>query len=186
MSIAHAKTAAVDEALDSSANSAIEFLEKLQPDGPWVLTAIIPDGPTETITATTAEDVSAFVCKNNGTKNIYYSVNPTRTAMTSKAAKADIAAIEFVLVDLDPNEDESPEDAKARYLATLETQQPTCTAIVDSGNGIQGLYRLAEPIKLEQPIIVNGKKVFPAVVSDVEARGKALMETMGSVAGTQN
>lgn len=180
---AHANTEVVDAQTDTTA---IEFLEALRPDGPWALTAIIPDGPTETITATTAGEVSAFVRKNNGKKNIYFSVNPTRTTMTSKAAKADIAAIEFLLADLDPNEDERPEDAKARYLTTLETQQPTCTAIIDSGNGIQVLWRLAEPIKLEQPTIVNGQKVFPAVVAEAEARSKTLMETMGSVAGTQN
>ena len=138
MSIAHAKSTTVDEAQDSSANCAIEFLEKQRPGGPWPLTAIIPDGPTETITATNADEVDAFVRANNGKKNIYYSVNPTRTAMTRKAAKTDIASIEFVLADLDPAEDESPEAAKLRYLAAIETHEPKPTAIIDSGNGLQG------------------------------------------------
>jgi hypothetical protein len=38
----------------TSAQIAVDFLEKLRPDGPWVLTAIIPDGLTDTITARTA------------------------------------------------------------------------------------------------------------------------------------
>ena len=157
---------------------AIEFLELLRPGGPWVLTGIIPDGPTQTITATSATEVSNFVRANNGKKNLYYSVNPTRTAMTSKAKKSDIAAIEYFLADLDPEENETPEAAKARYLATLETHKPMSTAIIDSGNGIQVLWRLAEPIPLEGD--------SSALVADVEGRVKALMEKMGSVAGTQN
>jgi hypothetical protein len=161
-----------------SPSTAVEFLEKLRPGGPWVLTAIVPDGRTETITATNSNAVAAFVRANNGKKNIYYSVNPTRTAMTSKAAKKDIAAIEYFLADLDPKEDETPEAAKARYLDALETHRPTCTAIIDSGNGIQVLWRLAEPIALVGDTA--------AMIADVEARVKALMETIGSVAGTQN
>ena len=62
--------------------------------------------------------------------------------MRSKASKLDIAAIEFIISDLDPRDDESPEDAKARYLIALETFKPAATAIIDSGNGIQGLWKL--------------------------------------------
>ena len=40
---------------------AIDFLKRLRPEGPWVLTAIIPDGATVTITARDADDVRAFV-----------------------------------------------------------------------------------------------------------------------------
>ena len=83
MRMAHAKTVTVNQAQDSSANIAIEFVGKLRPGGPWTLTAIIPDGSTETITATNAGEVGAFVRSNDGKKNIYYSVNPTRTTMTS-------------------------------------------------------------------------------------------------------
>ena len=58
------------------------FLEKLRPGGPWVLTAIVPDGPTKTITTGTAEEVDAFVSMHDGKRNLYYAVNPTRTAMS--------------------------------------------------------------------------------------------------------
>jgi Virulence-associated protein E-like domain len=159
--------------------TAIEFLEKLRRGGPWVLTAINPnDARIQTITATDANAVAAFVHAHNGRSNLYYSVNPTRTAMTSKAKKADIAAIEYFLADLDPKDDETPEAAKARYLAALETHQPPCTAIVDSGNGLQLLWKLATPIQLDGDVA--------HIISDVEARVKANMEAMGSVAGTQN
>jgi hypothetical protein len=157
---------------------AIEFLEQLRPGGPWVLTAIIPNGKTHTITTTDVNEVSDFVRANDGKKNSYYSVNPTRAAKTTKAKKSDIAAIEYLLADLDPKDDETPEAAKARYLAALKIHKPAPTAIVDSGNGIQVLWRL------EKPILLKGDS--SALIYDVESRVAANMRQLGSVAGTQN
>jgi len=65
-----------------------------------------------------------------------------------QAAKSDIAAIEFSLADLDPAEGETSEAAKARYLPALKQYKPSPTATVDSGNGVQALWRLAAPIQL--------------------------------------
>jgi predicted P-loop ATPase len=179
-----------------ASETALDFLEKLRPGGPWVLTAIVPDGSTDTVTAKDAEDVRRFVSKNDGKKNLYFSVNPTRTARTSKASKLDIAAIEYSFVDLDPKENETPEAAKTRYLAGLDEFKPPPTAIIDSGNGIQALWRLDEPIKLPEPEAAENpkgrqpRKVYSsetlAVIADAEGRGKALMELLNSVAGTQN
>src|SRR4029077_13436952 len=128
---------------------AVDFLEKLRPGGPWVLIAITPDGLIEAITANTPDKVNAFVRRHNGKPNLYYSVNPTRTAMSKKAAKADIAAIEYLLADLDPGNGETSEAAKKRYLDQLHGPfEPKPTAIIDSGNGIQCLWKLSEPIAL--------------------------------------
>src|SRR5260370_22637581 len=180
----------------TSAEIAFDFLEKLRPGGPWILTAIIPDGLTDTITAHSPDDVRKFVRKNDGKKNLYYSVNPTRTARTTKASKLDIAAIEFSFVDLDPQPHETTETAKTRYLAGLEAFKPAPTAIIDSGNGVQALWRLAEPIALQEPLTVKNpqrgepRQVYMpetlAVITDAERRVKALMEELGSAFGTQN
>jgi predicted P-loop ATPase len=170
--------------------TAVQFLEKLRPRGPWILTAIKPDGPIETLTANNANDIRVFVERNNGVRNLYFSVNPTRHMMSSKAAKVDISAIEFVLSDLDPRADETPEEAKARYLAALEDFTPAPTAIIDSGNGVQALWRLAESITLQAPDHVGSERIYStetqAVIDDAEGRVKALMETLNSAAGTQN
>src|SRR5262249_32076151 len=93
-----------------------EFLEKLRPGGPWLPTAIVPDGKATTIIAHTAAEVDDFVGKHNGKAGLYYSVNLTRTPLNKKAAKTDIVAIEYILGDLDPADGETPEAAKARYL----------------------------------------------------------------------
>jgi hypothetical protein len=167
-----------------------DFLEQLRPAGCWVLTAIVPDGPTKTITADSRRDARRFVEEHDGTRNLYFSVNPTRTAMSSKAAKVDIAAIEYVLADLDPREDESPEAAKARYRENLRNN-PTPTVIIDSGNGLQALWRLSKRIVLPEPITnERGQRSHAPeaikIIADVEDRTKALIERLGSVAGTQN
>ena len=43
-----------------------------------------------------------FVAKHNGQRNLYYAVNPLRGPVTKKAAKTDVAAIEYLFADLDP------------------------------------------------------------------------------------
>ncbi len=189
--------------------AAFAFLRQLRPNGPWVLTAILPDPvpgkqPAITITATDFDQVVSFIEKHDGTRNLYYSVNPTRTMMNRKAAKTDIAAIEFALADCDPRDDETPDVAKARYRAAVKaTGVPEPTAIVDSGNGLQLLWRLDKPIPLPDPVWVQKEtkgKVAQikckraaeltdearAIVDDVEARTEAVMLKIGTVAGTQN
>jgi predicted P-loop ATPase len=169
--------------------STVKFLEKLRPDGPWILTAIHPDKEwIDTITAKNVDEVRAFVQKFDGKRNLYYSVNPTRTAMTSKAAKPDIAAIEYVLADLDPKEGETSEAAKARYLPALKQYKPSPTAFLDSGNGIQSLWRLATPIKLSVWEQDGNKLKSPeqATIDKAEACAAKLMADLGGKAGTQN
>src|SRR5262249_47776287 len=95
---------------------ATEFLDKFRPTGPYVLTAIVPDGAIETITIGTTDKADEFVREHNGKRNLYYSVNPTKGAVGKKATKADIFAVEYLHADLDPRDDEKPEAAKARYL----------------------------------------------------------------------
>jgi hypothetical protein len=164
------------ERLFSESNN---FLEQLRPNGPWVLTAITPDGPSITVTTHTAAEVDAFVREHNGKRNLYYSVNPTKSAVFKKAKKADIAAVEYLLADLDPADGETPEAAKARYLDQLNgVFEPKPTAIVDSGNGIQCLWRLTERIELPSDA--------GAIIANAEARSAALMVRLGAKPGTQN
>jgi hypothetical protein len=173
---------------------ALESLEQLRPGGPWVLSAIVPDGKITTITARNTDEARQFIRDRDGKENLYFSANPTRRAMSKKAAKADIAAIEYLFGDLDPKDKETPENAKVRYLAALDAYSLAPTAIIDSGNGIQALWRLQEPIKLA-PMRTKRKDgrtgwEFPpeteSAIADVEARTEYLMKTLGSVAGTQN
>src|SRR5262249_27579796 len=157
---------------------AVEFLKQLRPP-PSILIAIVPDGPITAITAHSSKDVEVFVSTHNNKDNLYYNVNPTKTALNKKPKKTDIAAVEFLLGDLDPLNDEKSEDAKARYLNQLNGSfEPKPSVIVDSGNGIQCLWKLANPI-----VLGDAKD---SVVADVEARSAELMRRLGAKAGTQN
>lgn len=179
-----------DATLLNPAAEAIAFLKQLRPSGPWVLTAIKPDGPVTTITARTEQDVDRFVTDHNGKRNIYFAVNPTRDVGSKKAAKVDVTAIEFLLSDLDPRDGETSEAAKARYLAALAALEWKPTGLIDSGNGIQGLWKLDRRIDLPETVIKDGKRELSgealAIITDVEKKSAALMERLGSVAGTQN
>jgi hypothetical protein len=167
---------------DDAADVTVAFLKKLRPSGPWVLSAIMPDGPITTVTAASANEARAFIREHDGRRNLYFSVNPTREAMTNKAKKTDIAAIEFLFGDFDPRDDETPEQAKARYLAEVDAlgrRRPT--ACVDSGNGLQVLWRLQAPIALNANATDTAE-----IIADIESRTKALMLNLGTKAGTQN
>ena len=174
---------------------AIDYLKLFRPDGPWLLTAIIPDGKTKTITARDAAAVRRFIAKYNGQQNLHYSVNPTRAPMFKKAAKTDIARIEYIHADLDPKETEPSAVAKARYLEALKSFQPPATATVDSGNGIQALWKLADPIVLGEPVLVKKERMVrdklvveeeleysdedATKIAEVEACSAAVMKALG-------
>jgi hypothetical protein len=139
-------------------NVPVTFLERLRPGGPWLLTAIVPDGATTTITAHTTDQIEAFVRQHDGRANLYYSVNPTRTAMNKKAAKTNIVAIEYVLGDLDPASDETSEAAKARYIGQLDgALEPKPTAGIDSGNGIQFCGNSGSPSSSTSPSTASSR-----------------------------
>lgn len=138
----------------------------------WTLTAIIPDGKTITRTFTSMEETLTFVAAHNVDKNIYYTLNVAKPGLTKKPSKSDILEACWVHADLDPDEGESPETAKTRYIAKLAAFKYKPTMIIDSGNGIQAIWRIYA--------------VGPERFAQVERVSKWIMEELGSKAGTQN
>jgi uncharacterized protein (DUF927 family) len=167
---------------DQSVDGAAAFLVRLRPP-PWVLTAIRPDGPITTFTAHAEAQARAFTARYNGKHNLYYSPNPTRTPVRKKAEKTDIAAAEYLYADCDPRKAEAPSDAKTRILATLKASGlPDPTFIVDSGNGLQLLWRLDKATALPSA----GDPTWARIVADIEGRNKALLAAMGADFETRN
>jgi AAA domain/RepB DNA-primase from phage plasmid len=159
--------------------NAVKFLQQLRPKGPWVLTAIEPDGPTltRTFTSKQSEDARQFIVeRNDAGDNLYYSLNPTREAMTKKAAKQDIAAVEYLHVDIDPHDDESPDQCKQRALRQVEQFGYEPSFVIDSGNGLQLLWELKYPVELRDL----------ADIKDLEARNHALAEAFDADPSTRN
>jgi hypothetical protein len=150
-----------------------EFLSWLRAKGPWVLTAIVPDGPTTTETFTAIKSLLAWVHNQNviQRKNVYYTLNPLRGTMDRKPKKTDITAAEFTHLDADPSPEESPEQFRARFLPVLKAFNPAASAVVDSGNGIQVLWRL------------DGQHENATAV---ELVNRALLAEFNAQSGTQN
>lgn len=130
-----------------------DFLNKYRPGGPFVLTAIVPDGKTETRTFTDSKEAEAWALRQNETKNIYFHVNRTRGPLTAKAKKEDIAAVEYLHVDIDPRTGEDFEQERARILRLLTTDLPkgipAPSLVIDSGGGFQAFWRLVEPLNID-------------------------------------
>jgi hypothetical protein len=144
--------------LSGDPSAALNFLSWVRPAGPWVLTAIPPEGgvtQTRTFGPETSVDMLDWVAGLNGKLNVYWMVNPSRGVLTSKAKKEDVESVEFLHVDLDPAKPTATDlDAilkhvtaeRVRILALLEGFTPVPSAIVDSGGGYQAFWRLDEPI----------------------------------------
>ena len=134
--------------------AAISFLKQWAPDVNWVLTAIIPDGQTETVTFSPENWSKAadWIEQRQGHKNIYFHVNPTRKYLDSKASKEDIARLAWLHVDIDPRAGEDIDEERERALKILQEADPQPTVIIDSGGGYQGFWRLEEGPEL----VING------------------------------
>ena len=133
--------------------AAIEFLQKWRPGGPWVLTAISTDRKsidTATFEADATAELIAWIDEHNGTRNLYFHVNPCLRPMLKKAQREDIASLDWLHVDIDPRAGEDVEQERALNLLTDELPEgiPRPTCIIFSGGGYQAFWKLEEP----QPI----------------------------------
>ena len=139
--------------------AALEFLQKWEPGGPWVLTAISTDrtqidtATFECITPDEEEGVSTWINRFNGERNLYFHVNPCMTAMSRKASRADIASLNWLHVDVDPRagEDLRTEQDRARSILTdkLPEGVPEPTVVIFSGGGYQAFWKLQDPLPIK-------------------------------------
>src|SRR5260370_37400299 len=93
---------------------AVNFLKRMQPSGPWCLTAIVPDGDTVTRTFIPGEEreLASFIGRYNGKRNVYFTVNEVSGKPTKKPNKEQISRAWFVHVDIDLPFLEDDTDAK--------------------------------------------------------------------------
>lgn len=140
--------------LKHKTKDSIDFLKRWSPEGPWVLTAIIPDGKTETVTFTPDrwQKAAEWIEGHQGKRNLYFHVNPVRRPMDVKASKEDMARLAWLHVDIDPRAGEDFDEERERALKLLKSYTPKPTVIVDSGGGYQGFWKLNPSDKLD----ING------------------------------
>src|SRR5690606_35872469 len=106
-------------------------------------------------------------------QNLYFHVNPVRRAMGRKASKEDIARLSWLHVDIDPRAGEDFQEERRRALRLLQEHDPKPTAIVDSGGGFQGFWKLNPDPKLE----INGSV---AKAQELEAYNIQLEKVFGA------
>src|SRR5882672_6831954 len=140
---------------DSSA--AVKFLKLVYPDGPWVLTAIRPESKaidTKTFYPATETALLDWLDNYNGSRNVYWQVNPPLRDLTKKAGREDIKSVNLFHVDIDPRAGEDLEAERVRCLALFNERLPPSvpppTVVVFSGGGYQAFW------KLETPILIDG------------------------------
>lgn len=141
-------------------DEAVRFLRFFHPEDLWLINTIrVKGGAGElhgTFQAGEEEELRAFLSRATDGRedlNVYFSVNPPARRMTKKALRVDIEKMAFLHVDLDPRAGEDATEERARLLALLTTNLPegvpAPSAIVDSGGGYWGFWRLDEPFAIE-------------------------------------
>jgi hypothetical protein len=131
------------------------FLLALSPGGPWTLTAIRPFSAfggrrTETLFGTAIDQALAFVADHNGTLDLHITANKP---VSDKPRERDIARLTYVQVDIDKDVDGvkltavTKQEVVTRLQSTKfckgESIPGPPTFIIDSGNGLQALWRIA-------------------------------------------
>lgn len=132
--------------------TAVEFLCHFAPEGPWVLTAIRPDGGKvgNVVSATyrvgQERELAAWIDGKQGRANIYFLVNVPREAIDGHrhAEKADIVAVRALHVDVDPerNKDIKSEQERIKNLFLGSD----ASIILFSGGGYQAFWLLRDPV----------------------------------------
>lgn len=134
--------------------SAIEFLLKWSPDGPWVLNAVDPPRKQGLIAQSfekhQLKEMTAFIDSWNGVRNLYFMVNVPRELGIGKAKKEDVGWCVALHVDIDVSKkSEDPAKDRTVILERLHAYKNAPSIIVFSGGGYQGFWLLREPVEIE-------------------------------------
>lgn len=141
--------------LEGDNGKAIKFLQWMQPEGPWALTAIHPDRiGTETATFYPNEQEAclAWLAERNGRKNLYFHLNEVGGRLKNKASKEDMKAARWLHVDVDPRKDHDIPAEQARILKAFQSPPegiPAPTLITFSGGGYQAFWQIKYPFNLD-------------------------------------
>src|SRR4051794_24435332 len=135
-------------------DAAAAFLELLRPGGPWVLTAITPDGPATTETFFKADAVARWIERENASRNVYVMAAEATGALRKKATKDDVARTRNLWADVDGDGD---------LQGRLNGHVPPPTITVESGGGLNIWWKLDSAIN---------------DVAEIEARNRWLSDNL--------
>ncbi len=137
-------------------DAAVAFLEAFRPGGPWNLTAIVPDGPITSATFRDPQKAKAWIGKHSLKANMHFTVNPAPkpSGKGGRVQKVDVHILEYRHADLDVDKLSADHELAAlslpqRKIAVgedMDLSDLTPSLLIDSGGGLQGLWRLPSPI----------------------------------------
>lgn len=139
-------------------DKAVEFLEKMYPDGPWCVCFLKPvnDKVNTMIASTfmpkTKENLKAWLRANDGKYNCYFHTNPVIGQPSKKAKKIEMKSVNYFHVDVDPDKSKNIQDEQTRIYGLFSNRPkgvPRPTALVFSGGGYQAFWKLETPIPLD-------------------------------------
>lgn len=139
--------------IEYNQKEAVDFLKLWKPEGPWTLTAIVPDGKVTTQTLETVDRVINFLEAHAPIENVYFQVNSLIKPIFSKSTKEHILSMDWLWVDMDPRPGEKDLDAeRERALRLLNEFELKPTCVIGSGTGIQAFWKL----ETDEELIING------------------------------
>jgi hypothetical protein len=146
------------------------------------LAAIVPDGKIHGHYFGGAIEAAAeWVTKYNlAGRNIYWTANRCHPDAGSKPSKEEILSARFAHVDIDPPKNGSSFD-KAEVISDLKACSLPPSVIVDSGNGIQALWRLAEDSGDLERVEVANRAIIRRFAGDSGYNFDKLMRVPGTV-----
>jgi len=130
-----------------------DFMQRFHEDRLFVLTGVSLDKksiPTESFgPKDKAQFIKWITACAKMPANVYFGVGEPKQKFSKKLEETDVQAMHFLHVDVDPVESRSVAQEQERILALLREPPgglPPPTAIVFSGGGYQGFWKLDEPI----------------------------------------
>ena len=115
---------------------------------------------------------------------LYWTVNVCRSNLMKKALKSDVRVLRGIWADLDPldaaelgdkRRDLNSERERLYALAReLQKHQYPPTVVIGSGNGIQVIYRLAEPIEANEEYVPQVEQLGRRIECCARRRGEHL------------
>lgn len=161
-------------------------------DEPILLVAIKADGRPDEITATTIYDpekAAGWVRARNTDMGVYFAPNLCRKALLKKARKGDLRRLLAVWSDADPTEGRELAAERTRLMSLadelMELPRPP-TVIIDSGGGIQPLWRLAEPLEAKPENIAMMEGLCGRIESVIGGSGTFNADRLLRLPGTIN
>lgn len=137
-------------------SEAIAFLQKWQQKGPWNLTAILEGGPTpenKTFMPNEVRAMAEWINARNGKKNLYFTVNDTKSTQASKPKKIHMLRGRAFHVDIDPIKSADIGEEQRRIRSLIQEFPIAPTVVIFSGGGYQMFWKFKERVPLKNGAI---------------------------------